>query len=275
MTYYYNGKEFMSSLDKNIQSYKHKANSKESLNHYTDIESFFRIIKNKNLKLNAIDNLNDKMESEYLEEEELNRLVFISSFCHGLENIPLWHMYTSKNYGLNIEFEYKSCKKGFIDVIYDNSRPIEAIQRSPKNEIDKYFINGDVEDQKFKWLIDLRITDVCYDSEIRENNPVYYVGDFKYDLNAMGLFKNEFWKYEEETRLIGKFRTTETKTTLPTYDYILIPVTFENVLMTVKFSPWMSEEIKECVKVYAKQYLGDDKAKFIDSRFTDQLIRKY
>lgn len=278
MEYFYTGTEFAIGLEDELLEYRKKAQSRRTLNHYTDIESFFKIIENKSLKLNAIDNLNDRMEAEYLEDPKLNKLIFVSSFCHGSENIPLWHMYTNRNYGLNIEFDYQSFDKEFIEAIYDNSRWIEAFQRKNVNEPDNFNRQGFLLDDLKPysgWSIELRVMDVCYSSDIKKENPVVYEGVFKYDLNAMGVFKSEFWQHEEETRLIGQLRTAAENIPVLTYDYILIPITFKNTNLTIRFSPWMSEEIKECVKLKVEKYLPEVKVNYVDSQFTDQVIRKY
>ncbi len=87
---FFSGDRFVFELDSKLNEVRRKAIKRAKLNHYTNIDSLLKIFDTKTFKLNSIKNMNDKMEAKYISVDNIEDLVFLSSFCHGKENIPLW-----------------------------------------------------------------------------------------------------------------------------------------------------------------------------------------
>ena len=99
----------------------HRNGVRESfrLSHYTSISVLFKILRNKQIKFNRIDSVNDLTEKELLSTAENYKRVFISCFSKRVEeSIPMWKMYTSKNDGIMLSFIPKKTIYLGIGLIY-------------------------------------------------------------------------------------------------------------------------------------------------------------
>jgi len=79
-------------------------NCKESvIYHYTEISRLALILKNKTLRFNRLDRVNDLTEARIEKGINFGRLFFVSCWTNqGDESIPLWHMYTNRMAGVRV-----------------------------------------------------------------------------------------------------------------------------------------------------------------------------
>lgn len=277
----FNGDDFLfeMELDTDLHRVLDSGNRRRCLNHYTTIDSLFKIICDKTLKLNNIKNLNDKLESSIISEKNLDDLVFVSSFSHTQESIPLWHMYTEPKYGVNIKFNFSTSKRNIIESLYDSNRSIYGIKTNPyeKKEYFKLFQRKIPADSS-KWKVQFICSDVLYDDSIEKYPLAYPVGTKeKIALTSMGVVKKTAWEYENETRIIGYFRIPDgSYVEMQNLDFILIPITFQNLdSISITFSPWMSEEIKDAIQNFINDKLTECRVEWGDSIFTGVIERKF
>lgn len=252
---------------------------RKQLYQYTNLDSFLKIISGKYLKFNRIDNVNDKKEKQYFSHEEVSKLVFVSCFSYeSEESIPLWHIYTNDGYGVRLGFTIDS--GAMKDVLKDSTRPVKAV--SSRGTIENLnFINDTLlkEVNNHIWDVELSQRDIVYnESEVEKNRirigPFDKIGDC-FNLTAMGAIKDEAWDYEKESRMVAFLRTTRDNIDIPDYDYLLVPISFQNVLkIIVTFSPWMSVEIKDCIRLAVNKHLKDYNILFCDSKYQNTVERK-
>ena len=278
---FFSGDRFVFELDSKLNEVRRKAIKRAKLNHYTNIDNLLKIIDTKTFKLNSIKNMNDKLEAKYISVDNIEDLVFLSSFCHGKENIPLWHMYTEQKYGVNIEFEFDRKKHScdMAKILHDSTRPVLGKVAYSDDVIEFDTIGAPSTAKNYSgWNIEFICSDVKYDSNGINSHSVYFTtedGGKLYNLTSMGIVKNSAWRYEEETRIIAHFRTVKSDIEMKVLECILMPITFERLKkISITFSPWMPEEIKIMLKEHILSKVSDCKVKFKDSIYTSIVERK-
>lgn len=252
--------------------------SRTNFYHYTNFESFLKIISTQKLKFNRIDLVNDQTEKTYFKEEEFAKLVFIACFTYSSdENIPIWHMYTGDSQGLRLGFHLKTppfkpafslTKENVIAI--ENNQPISLSHYSDwhptLSQRDIIYHNNDLTPYNL-WLEKPPTLLKEHPSQSR----------YMYNLTSTSMLKDTAWTFEEETRLTVILRTTKDNISIPNINFLLIPIDFEVLdSISITFSPWMSDELKCMVKKSIQHYLSNFSSKFIynDSRFEGSIIKK-
>lgn len=76
----------------------------EYLYHYTSLESLALILKNRTIRLNPLDKMDDIQEQKTADIENIGKFVFVSSWTDDVvESIPMWKMYTDPRCGVRIK----------------------------------------------------------------------------------------------------------------------------------------------------------------------------
>ena len=76
----------------------------EYLYHYTSIEKLALILKNRTIRLNPLDKMDDLQEQKTADVENIGKFVFVSSWTDDTsESIPMWKMYTAPSAGVRIK----------------------------------------------------------------------------------------------------------------------------------------------------------------------------
>lgn len=227
-----------------------KAEARRELYHYTNIDSLVKILASKYLKFSRTDLLNDPLEVIPLSVIDLYKRVFVACFTNEKkEKIYMWNMYTSKGMGIRIDWYFKEeeINSRFIDknrpILDDSSRDI--------------FCKTD-EDRISEFQKHLGIKDVIYDDNAYKISGYMPEQKDGYCLlpDFFGQYKSEIWKIEEETRLVLSFLNVSS--TVINTDYVLVPIDstcLERV--NIIFDPWMSKEMKNCLKTGLEGYLKD------------------
>lgn len=79
----------------------------EYLYHYTNIETLALILKNRTIRFNSLDKMDDLQEQQTADIENIGQFCYISSWTEDdTESIPMWNMYASLDLGVRI----KLCK---------------------------------------------------------------------------------------------------------------------------------------------------------------------
>lgn len=86
------------------------------IHHYTSINTLALILKNRTIRFNRLDRVDDVSEAKVFGEFDLTKNLFVSCWTDSdEESIPQWHIYTDKMTGVRI-----SLPKGFF-----NYRPLK------------------------------------------------------------------------------------------------------------------------------------------------------
>lgn len=75
----------------------------KTLYHYTSIESLALILKNKTIRLNSLDKMDDLQENIARDVENMGRIVFVSSWTKKEKDcVSMWKMYSGFESGVRI-----------------------------------------------------------------------------------------------------------------------------------------------------------------------------
>ena len=76
----------------------------EYLYHYTSIETLALILKNRTIRFNSLDKMDDLQEQKTADLQNIGQFCYISSWTDDdTESIPMWNMYASLNLGVRIK----------------------------------------------------------------------------------------------------------------------------------------------------------------------------
>ena len=184
----------------------------EYLYHYTSIENLALILKNRTIRLNRLDKVDDLQEQRTRDIENLGRFVFVSSWTDSInESIPMWNMYASLKAGVRIGLKkYPFVRQGtyakdmvrttgysltpesadFTDTFLDLSQLVKCRCYSPQAW------SGDI-------LVQVNYTD---DKTQLEPQMVYKEGETTtLALGLLGKHKNTHWSFQKEWRYLMSF----------------------------------------------------------------------
>lgn len=180
----------------------------EYLYHYTNIESLALILKNKSIRFNSLDKMDDLQEQETEDVKNIGQFFYVSSWTDDdTESIPMWNMYGSLESGIRIKLRVYPFKR------YEYSK--EDVLKFSKNHI----IFGT---EKFSSIIPLEdiFTKKFYSIYATGNNilfPVIYTNEkdklyphihdtngeqIQLSTNEIGKYKNLYWQFQNEWRYI-------------------------------------------------------------------------
>ena len=170
------------------------------LYHYTSIENFALILKNKTIRFTSLNNVDDLTEGANQESEKVGKYFFVSCWTDdSSESLAFWNMYTPQMKGVRIKLPINLFKvhkvnvymvKGYKDGIYGSIVPQEKMKGlnywiipTLNNYIKKvtYTENND--------LLVPKIRDKSLD---------------KFSLDTIGLYKSKIWEFQSEWRYMIK-----------------------------------------------------------------------
>lgn len=265
----FSGDQLVFGLDDATKSYTDKAEKRKYLYHYTNYEAFLHIVKGKTLKFNRIDKVNDVQESDLFIDKEIAQLVYIACFTKQIqESIPMWSIYTQGREGIRLKFE---CGKDHLSSeLFDKNRNVQTSDGQSIGVIGKAYGYYDITD----WFVDFVQSDICYTDITKIEETFIKIAD-KYDLNKMAVVKDNAWKFEKESRIIMRMRTTKSNVEIPNIDFFLVPIAFRRLKqLEITFSPWMDDIKKRRVKNIVQKYMPDVAVKYKESKFANKINRK-
>lgn len=169
----------------------------ESLFHYTSVATLEKIIMNKSIRFNRLDNVNDPEEALTSNLEEANMLVFVSCWNHeSNESIHMWNMYGDNFTGVRIELPIDMFKGRNKITIYEKG----GARISYAEMID---INRENFPFSMRTSNIFGPNKVAYvdNREVLVSKAVYEEGNNVHvNLYDLGLFKNQYWHIENEWR---------------------------------------------------------------------------
>ena len=211
----------------------------EYLYHYTTIESLLFILINKVLKFNSVDNFNDVSECT----RNLHVKFYASCITYSKEeSIPLWHIYSNKEYGVRIVLPNKEL---FDEMLYffnedDNKVSVDIASLGR-------ILYGQVE----------------YSDELASKSPSQGNDSIRMtNVYHMACQKRKVWSYEEEIRCFivdDANLITDAKCL-----YVSLNDNFFNNL-TITYNPFMAEYKKKIIEEAVKN-LSFENIRFEESR---------
>lgn len=179
--------------------------------HYTNIETLALILKNRSIRFNRLDNVDDLEEGK---AESLGvrfcKYIFVSCWTKSKEeNIPLWKMYGGDAGGIRISMDYQM----FVEY------PIKKLEFNGMTSQGCYYSKIPVEDmmnQAFFFIPihqydnDLFFRDIKYvddvflytKDKIRLCNIQGNRADMQMEMKPFGSYKHKRWAFQKESRFV-------------------------------------------------------------------------
>lgn len=191
------------------------------IHHYTNIEVLSLILKNRTLRFNRLDRVDDPEESNFISNGvNLGPYTFVSCWTEAKEeSIPMWKMYTKENWGVRLSvvkeglFKTYTEKDGFRHnglVATNLGAPIQflfpAEVRYSQTKYTPPFLTTDYDGCGFYRKIEY-VDDVQQYAEdsvdiVRHPNGK---GSICIRFDKVGSYKNKRWYFQEESRFVLYF----------------------------------------------------------------------
>lgn len=253
------------------------------LYHYTNIETLALILKNKTVRFNSLDKMDDLQEQQTADVKNIGQFCYISSWTDdSTESIPMWNMYASLDFGVRIRL----CKNPFK--IYET--PVEQVSKTLNMNIKGETNEGTVRSiipliemfEKGFYSIQAINQNLLYKVEYTNDNEKLYPhllnenGDqFLLSLGDVGKHKNLHWQFQKEWRYIlnilplnmnqsaeamdydfqlvaNKIKLGLEKQSFSYYDMQISENAFKE--MEITLSPCLSEENRVIVQALIEKY---------------------
>lgn len=182
--------------------------------HFTSIENLNLILKNKTIRFNRLDLIDDISETKILELESAGKLVYVSCWTEDTndtnDNIALWSMYANNMHGVKIILPFypfiitQNEREYYIDDVPEEENcklKGYEIRKKDKFEFNPYIFSLS-ESKFFSFFDKIRYYDDFYKEKekiIREFEQGSEVFAY-YSLEAVGRSKHIDWKFLNEYR---------------------------------------------------------------------------
>ena len=185
-------------------------NTNEYLYHYTNIETLALILKNRTIRFNSLNKMDDLQEQQTADVKNIGQFCYISSWTEdSTESIPMWNMYASLNLGVRIKLRknpfkiYNNTAESLSKVVNttvndeSNGKPLQSI--IPITEMfSKRFMS--IQAMTKDLLVKVEYTDdkdKLYPHLLSENGESFSIA-----LGELGKYKNLHWEFQNEWRYI-------------------------------------------------------------------------
>lgn len=181
----------------------------EFLYHYTSLESLALILKNRTIRLNPLDKMDDLQERKAADIKDIGKYVFVSSWTDDpTESIPMWKMYTDSTSGVRIKLR----KNPFIwrdiyvgDLARETGMPFRPFPNSDGRihtfiDLVRMVKNGFCAVEGLSGEVLQKVT---YTDDISLLEPRVFRQDSKgktLSLGLLGLHKSTYWSFQREWR---------------------------------------------------------------------------
>lgn len=182
----------------------------EYLYHYTSLENLALILKNRTIRFNSLDKMDDLQEKETADLKNIGQFFYISSWTEdATESIPMWNMYASLTSGIRIKLRknpFKIYENTAVDLshvihasVTDNTDGKPLLSIIPLTEM---FEKGFIAPQALArdLLRKVEYTDdqeKLYPRMLTENGNQFTIA-----MGEMGRYKNLHWSFQCEWRYI-------------------------------------------------------------------------
>lgn len=247
--------------------------------HYTDINTLALILKNKTIRFNRLDRVDD-IEEGQIESSGIKfcKYVFVSCWTENAEeNIPLWKMYGGGSEGVRIGLDKDMFKKYIISrTDLGETKGYGAFPSliPPKDWVNPNYSFYPFDNASFYRQIQY-VDDV---SEITKDAVKFFNvsetgGEFLLRLNAFGTYKHRRWAFQEESRFVlyafpfnlikdGQNATFPTKLVQSLVEDRLLPFTYYDLSLKdeafdnieIRLSPSATESQRMIVLSLVEKY---------------------
>ncbi|WP_418846557.1 hypothetical protein [Phocaeicola sp.] len=181
----------------------------DRLYHYTTVESLVLILKNRTLRLNPLDKMDDLQEAQSLSRQNYGQFVYVSSWTDMKEeSIPMWKMYSSMTSGVRISLP--PCPFQIFDLSQNCFRDPTLQERASMYTTTALYPVVNIYDDLQRNVstatnIGQQLHKVEYTDDVEKLCPKLEKidGDKAYiALDMMGIYKSSIWSFQSEYRYL-------------------------------------------------------------------------
>lgn len=179
--------------------------------HYTNIDSLALILKNRTIRFNRLDNVDDLEEGK---AESLGikfcKYVFVSCWTKNREeNVPLWKMYGGDRGGIRISMDHEMFQEYPVrDLEFNGLKSTGCfMSKIPSQDMQNpnFFIIPIHQYENDMFFRDIQYVDDIHEytkdkirlSDIHDNRATMNM-----EMKPFGYYKNKRWKFQEESRFV-------------------------------------------------------------------------
>lgn len=171
----------------------------EFLYHYTTLDKLALILRNRTIRLNPLDKMDDLQENMTSDVKNFGRIFFASSWTdEATESIPMWKMYASMESGVRIGLPKNPFKRYPEQAtVKETGELIDYDVLIPISELRQKGIYT-TEHKKLNILVKMNYT---YDLNLLE--PKILGEDEKsLVISPFGKYKSKYWEFQKEWRYL-------------------------------------------------------------------------
>ena len=187
---------------------------KEFLYHYTSLENLALILKNRTIRLNTLDKMDDLQEQKTSDILNFGRFFFVSSWTSDkTESIPMWKMYTSPGNGVRIGLRKNPFKRNpttgsdFLKIpgMFPQDKDSNAFVQDTFLNLAEVMSKGVYCAQawggeilhKVIYTDDKSLLEPCVNKSKADEISISF--------SELGKYKNKYWEFQEEWRYLLSF----------------------------------------------------------------------
>ncbi len=174
-------------MDKTKKSYDY-------LYHYTSLETLALILKNKTMRFNSLENVDDKLEGETEDIGKFGKYLYVNCWTHlEEESIELWSLYTNNMTGVRIKIKANPFKQFFYKKgehrLSDDTNAFIDLEKLNKENKASYVSSNE------------SYFDVIYTDDSSLIYPKCFdTSTGTLESKNLGVFKKKIWGFQQEVR---------------------------------------------------------------------------
>lgn len=190
-----------------------KESNKDYLYHYTSIETLALILKNRTIRFNSLDKMDDLQEKEAEDIKNAGQFCYVSSWTEDVtESIPMWKMYATTDSGVRIGLRRNPFKL-YENTVETLSKITNMSVRTEENAealfslipVEEMFKKGFICPMAMSQNILHRVQytqeyDKLYPKLVTINGEQFAIA-----LGELGKYKNIHWEFQKEWRYMLLF----------------------------------------------------------------------
>lgn len=182
----------------------------DRLYHYTTVESLALILKNRTLRLNPLDKMDDLQEAQSQSRQNYGQFVFVSSWTDMKEeSVPMWKMYSSMEAGVRISLP--PCPFQVFDMTKNQFRDPTLQERASMYTTTSLFPVVNMYDELAHGCVSTatnigqQLHKVEYTDDMEKLCPKLEQSNeakVHIALDMMGIYKSSIWSFQREYRYL-------------------------------------------------------------------------
>ena len=186
----------------------------EYLYHYTSIENLALILKNRTIRLNTLDKMDDLQEQKTRDVQNFGKFFFVSSWTSlESESIPMWKMYTPPLSGVRIKLAKNPFKWQYTKGSdFEKIPGYKAVDQESREYVRETFVNW--VDMMLQRVFSpqagsgelLHKVEYTADRDLLEPQVLTQTDNgVNLSWGTVGKYKNLHWRFQEEWRYLMVF----------------------------------------------------------------------